>query len=178
MSSKRDNDFPAVSIGRTSGARLQQQASAAHEAHPLLSPGRNSPTPSEQGSIGATGSGSGATLIVNGGPKYVPYTPRQRVTATAATTGMTVHPPSPQQHQGDATSKLQLMHLKAAAQGLGVDSGTLGWSILEKLVVDIEISEEWTEVWNVITTGKVCYNFYQAFYQLKFCEYRRRCCCP
>jgi hypothetical protein len=107
----------------------------------------------------------------------VPYTPRQRVTATAATT-MTVHPPSPQQHQGDATSKLQLMHLKAAAQGLGVDSGTLGWSILEKLVVDIETSEEWTEVWNVITTGKVCYNFCQAFYQLKFCEYRRRCCCP
>ena len=178
MSSKRDNDFPAVSIGRTSGARLQQQASAAHEAHPLLSPGRNSPTPSEQSSIGATGSGSGATLIVNGGPKYVPYTPRQRVTATAATTGMTVHPPSPQQYQGDATSKLQLMHLKAAVQGLGVDSGTLGWSILEKLVVDIEISEEWTEVWNVITTGKVCYNFCQAFHQLKFCEYRRRCCCP
>jgi hypothetical protein len=54
------------------------------------------------------------------------------------------------------------MHLKAAAQGLGVDSGTLGWSILEKLVVDIEISEEWTEVWNVITTAKVSYNFYQA----------------
>ncbi|KIM38306.1 hypothetical protein M413DRAFT_447811 [Hebeloma cylindrosporum] len=153
MSSKRDNDFPAVSIGRTSGARLQQ-ASAAHEAHPLLSPGRNSPTPSEQGSIGGPSSGNGATLVVNGGAKYVPYTPRQRVTATAATTGTTVHPSSPQHHQGDATSKLQLMHLKAAAQGLGVDSGCLGWSILEKLVVDVEISEEWTEVWNVITTGK------------------------
>ena len=146
--------------------------------HPLLSLGWNSPTQSEQGSIGATGSGSSATLIINGSPKYVPYTPRQCITTTAATTGMTVHPPSLQQHQGYATSKLQLMHLKVAVQGLSVDSGTLGWSILEKLVMDIEISEEWTEVWNVITTGKVCYNFCQVLYQLKFCEYRQCCCCP
>ncbi|KDR67748.1 hypothetical protein GALMADRAFT_258040 [Galerina marginata CBS 339.88] len=152
MSLRRETDFPATSIGRSSGARLQQ-ASAAHEAHPLLSPGPSSPTPSEQTAAG-TISGAGATLIVNGGPKYVPYTPRQRVTPTAATTGTTVHPSSPPQHQGDATSKLQLMHLKAAAQAIGLDSGTLGWSILERLVVDVEISEEWTEVWSAITSGK------------------------
>jgi len=66
-----------------------------------------------------------------------------------------VHPPSPQYQTGDATSKLQLMHLKAAAQALGLDSGTLGWGILEKLVSDAEGNEEWTEVWNAITSGKV-----------------------
>ncbi|KAF8963394.1 hypothetical protein BDZ97DRAFT_1820620 [Flammula alnicola] len=152
MAVKRGDEFPATSIGRTSGARLQQ-ASAAHEAHPLLSPGPSSPTPSEQGHAGST-SGNGATPGSIESPRYVPYTPRQRVTPTAATTGTTVHPPSPQQHQGDATSKLQLMHLKAAAQSIGLDSGTLGWSILEKLVLDLEINEEWVEVWSAITSGK------------------------
>ncbi|KAF9482648.1 hypothetical protein BDN70DRAFT_874835 [Pholiota conissans] len=150
MQSKRDGEFPVTSIGRSSGARLQ--ASVAHEAHPLLSPGPSSP-PTDQGAAGLN-SGSGATLSTPGGPRYVPYTPRQRVSATAATTGTTVHPPSPQQHQGDATSKLQVMHLKAAAQSIGLDSGTLGWSILEKLVLEPEVSEEWIEVWSAITSGK------------------------
>ena len=148
MTSKRDNDFPATSIGRTSGLRLQQTA---HEAHPLSLPGRPaSPEPSESS---GTISG-GATLSINGNPKYVPYTPRQRVAPTSATTA-TAHPPSPQQHQGDATSKLQLMHLKAAAQNIGLDSGTLGWSILEKLVLDCDHSEEWAEIYSAITSSKV-----------------------
>lgn len=150
MTSRRGNDFPVTSIGRSSGARIQL-ASAAHEAHPLLSPGP-SPTPASEQAAG----GAGATLSTNGGPRYVPYTPRQRVTPTSATTGTTVHPPSPQQHQGDATSKLQIMHLKAAAQSIGLDSGTLGWAILEKLVLEPEVSEEWVEVWSAITSGKVC----------------------
>jgi len=147
MSTRRENDFPATSIGRTSGARVQ-------EAHPLLSPRPGSPAPSEHGSLTGSSAG-GATLSVNGTTRYVPYTPRQRVTPTSATTGTTVHPPSPQYQTGDATSKLQLMHLKAAAQALGLDSGTLGWGILEKLVSDAEGNEEWTEVWNAITSGKV-----------------------
>ena len=141
MTSKRENEFPATSIGRSAGIRLQ---AAVHEAHPLSSPKPPSPAPSESGPI------SGATL---GNPKYVPYTPRQRVAPTSATTA-TVHPPSPQQ-QGDATSKLQLMHLKAAAQNIGLDSGTLGWSILEKLVLDCDYSEEWMEIYNAITYSKV-----------------------
>lgn len=153
MLSKRDSEFPVTSIGRSSGARLQQ-ASAAHEAHPLLSPGPSlSPTSDQETAMASLG--GGATLSTAGGPRYVPYTPRQRVSATSATTGTTVHPPSPQQHQGDATSKLQVMHLKAAAQSIGLDSGTLGWSILEKLVLDPEVSEEWIEVWSAITSGKV-----------------------
>ncbi|KAF5316222.1 hypothetical protein D9619_006641 [Psilocybe cf. subviscida] len=140
MSINRESGFPSTSIGRSSGSRITQQTSTAHDTHPLLAPGPASPASEASGSTSP-----------NTGPKYVPYTPRQRVTPTAATTGTTVHPASPQQ-QGDATSKLQLMHLKAAAQGIGLDSGTLGWSILEKLVNDD--GEEWQEVWAAITAGK------------------------
>ena len=156
MTSKRENEFPATSIGRSSGIRLQ---AAVHEPHPLSLPRPASPAPSESGPISA-----GATLSVNGNPKYVPYTPRQRVAPTSATTA-TVHPPSPQQ-QGDATSKLQLMHLKAAAQNIGLDSGTLGWSILEKLVLDCDYSEEWTEIYHAITSSKVYIYIYPLY--LKF----------
>ncbi|EAU84140.2 hypothetical protein CC1G_08681 [Coprinopsis cinerea okayama7 len=78
--------------------------------------------------------------------KYVPYTPRQRGTP-AATTTTTVHPTSPGQTNINATTKLQLMHLKAAAQNVGLDSSTIGWAILEKLQED----DEWAEI---LTTGK------------------------
>ena len=163
MASKRENEFPATSIGRSSGIRLQP---AVHEPHPL-SPRPASPAPSESGPISG-----GATL---GNPKYVPYTPRQRVAPTSATTA-TVHPPSPQQ-QGDATSKLQLMHLKAAAQNIGLDSGTLGWSILEKLVLDCDYSEEWMEIYHAITSSKV-YSLLllilEILIDLTFFEERRR----
>ena len=151
MTSRRENDFPATSIGRTAGFRLQ--TAAAHEAHPLSLPRTVSPVPSDPGAIPGS---SGATLSINGNPKYVPYTPRQRVAPTSATTTI-AHPPSPQQHQGDATSKLQLVHMKAAAQNIGLDSGTLGWSILEKLVLDCDCSEEWTEIYSAITSSKVLF---------------------
>ena len=39
-------------------------------------------------------------------------------------------------------SKLQLMHLKVAMQNIGLDSETLGWLILEKLVLDCDYSDE------------------------------------
>ncbi|TFK39557.1 hypothetical protein BDQ12DRAFT_682001 [Crucibulum laeve] len=126
--------FPATSIGRSQGARLQQTAS--HEAHPLLSGSTSPSSPGQESN-----------------PKYLPYTPRQRLAPTSATT-TTVHLSSPQQHQGDATSKLQLMNLKAAAQNVGLDTGTVGWTILEKLVVEIEHGEEWSDIWNAITSGK------------------------
>ena len=86
-------------------------------------------------------------------PRYVPYTPRQRVTPTAAT--YYGYDRSRFTHHRDATSKLQLMHLKAAVQIIGLDSGTLGWAMLEKLVLDVEVSDEWTEIWNAIASGKV-----------------------
>ncbi|KAF9525927.1 hypothetical protein CPB83DRAFT_817737 [Crepidotus variabilis] len=147
MSVRRENSFPATSIGRTSGVKLQ--ASSGVDAHPLLSPRPPSPALSEQGSIT-----EGGPLNSGSAPRYRPYTPRQRITPTAATTGTTVHPPSPSHLAGDATSKLQVMHLKAAAQMIGLDSGTLGWAILETLVQDVDSSEGWVDVWNALTTGK------------------------
>jgi hypothetical protein len=142
MASKRDHLFPSTSIGRAQGSRLQRVDS--HDsltAHPLLTTNRpSSPAPDQ---------------IINGAPRYVPYTPRQRVTPTATTFGTTVHPPSPQQQQGDATNKLQLMNLKAAVQNVGLDTGSIGWAILEKLVSENDAAE-WVELWTTVTSGKVC----------------------
>ena len=145
MNTQRDRSFPATSIGRSSGARVQQ--ASVHDAHPLLSPGPTSTT-SPPSSDSA-----------NGAPKYLPYTPRQRVAAAATTTGTIVHPPPSPLNPGNATTKLQLMHLKAAAQNLGLDTSTIGWGILEKLVGFNE-GEEWSEVWGLLTSGKVRATYY------------------
>ncbi|KAG6841197.1 hypothetical protein C0991_000994 [Blastosporella zonata] len=140
--SERDRLFPATSIGRTGGSRLQRVPSNdALAAHPLLSPNHSS--------------GDSGSSPTTPGPRYVPYTPRQRVSPTSATTGTTIHPPSPQHQQENATSKLQLVNLKAAAQNIGLDTGSVGWAILEKLVQESDHHDtEWTEVWTAITTGK------------------------
>jgi hypothetical protein len=144
----RDSQFPSTSIGRAQGSSMLNAAS--HEnisAHPLLSPNNpSSPT------LSTTNLTSGQL------PKYVPYTPRQRPTPTSATT--TSISASQQVHgeaTSTATSKLQLMNLKAAAQGIGLDTGTVGWSILERLVMcESEVGGEWGEIWAGITSGKVC----------------------
>jgi hypothetical protein len=51
------------------------------------------------------------------------------------------------------------VNLRAAAQGLGLDMGSVGWAILERLVglttVGGEDEEGWREVWNAVVTGKV-----------------------
>lgn len=143
MTTRREGNFPAVSIGRVQGAYIARTGSRDNLAtHPLLSSGPStlspSPTPESQSSSV---------------PKYVPYTPRQRL----PTTSTTAQPPvsvSPQ-HQltGGATSKLQLMNLKAAAQDIGLDTACLGWAILEKLSHDGE-TEEWADIWGAITKGK------------------------
>lgn len=64
---------------------------------------------------------------------------------------------SPQQQtfHGDATSKLQLMNLKAAAQKGGLDASSTGWAILEKLGTEADHGLEWNEIWNAISVGKV-----------------------
>ncbi|KAJ7594616.1 hypothetical protein C8J56DRAFT_927206 [Mycena floridula] len=138
MSSRRD--FPSASIGRTQG-RLTSNPS--HEslnlAHPLLSPNNSLSSPDTARS-------------------YVPYTPRQRVpTPAATTTGTTLALPSVSSSasQPDATSKLQLMNLKAATQNVGLDAGSVGWAILEKLVSgETDNHAEWTEIWSIVTSGK------------------------
>ncbi|KAF7329907.1 VPS9 domain-containing protein [Mycena kentingensis (nom. inval.)] len=55
-------------------------------------------------------------------------------------------------HQPSATSKLQMVNLKAAAQNVGLDTGSFGWAILEKLVASE--GGEWTEVWSALAVGK------------------------
>jgi hypothetical protein len=87
------------------------------------------------------------------------------------TPGTLIHPPSPQHHQpaggDDATTKLQLTNAKAEAQNVGLDTHTggsegpsVGWAMLEKIVCESETGEVWTEIWNAITAGKVCHDFY------------------
>lgn len=137
MASKRDHQFPSTSIGRSQGARLHRVDS--HDslaAHPLLTSNRpSSPLPDQ---------------LTNGAPRYVPYTPRQRVTPAAATA-------SPQQQQGDAMSKLHLINMKAAAQNLGLHTASAGWAILEKLTSETDAqTPEWADIWAAVTSGKVC----------------------
>lgn len=143
MTTRREGNFPAISIGRVQGASIARTGSRDNLAtHPLLSSG--SSTLSLSSTLETQSSST---------PKYVPYTPRQRL----ATTSTTAQPPvsvSPQhQPTGGATSKLQLMNLKAAAQGIGLDTACLGWAMLEKLSQDGE-TEEWAEIWGAITKGK------------------------
>ncbi|KAG1806017.1 hypothetical protein EV424DRAFT_1428717 [Suillus variegatus] len=143
MTTRREAHFHAVSIGRVQGASIARISSRDNLAtHPLLSssPSTLSPSPTPEAQSSSI-------------PKYVPYTPRQRL----PTTSTTAQPPvsvSPQ-HQltGGATSKLQLMNLKAAAQDIGLDAACLGWVMLEKLSQDGE-TEEWAEIWGAITKGK------------------------
>lgn len=155
MAEKRDNLFPSGSIGRIHGSQLQRASSPSPSltrepltAHPLLSP-----TPS---STAVNTTGSAEVHGVSTAPRYVPYTPRHRT--AAATTGTSLQSSvtvSPQQQNGGATSKLQLMNLKAGAQSVGLDTGSVGWEILEKLVGEHDHSPDWNDIWTALTTGKV-----------------------
>lgn len=132
-----------MSIGRAQGSRLQRVDS--HDslnAHPLISSNRpSSPSPDH-------------AVDGHSVPRYVPYTPRQRVAPMGGNVGPIVHPPSPQQSQGDAATRLQMMNLRAAVQSVGLDTGTIGWGILEKLALEGEAAE-WAELWAAVTSGKV-----------------------
>ncbi|RDX50836.1 hypothetical protein OH76DRAFT_1481912 [Lentinus brumalis] len=153
---RRDALFPVGSIGR-SGATVARNAS--HEsltAHPLLSPPPGpasfSPSSSPSTSTSAVASETSAAIPA---PKYVPYTPRQRGAISPATTtpatGTTAHPTPPDR---DAANRLQLMHLKAAAQKAGLDAASTGWVMLEKFALEAERTAEWNELWSAVTEGK------------------------
>ncbi|KAJ8516880.1 hypothetical protein ONZ45_g5866 [Pleurotus djamor] len=138
--SNRDALFPATSIGRVPRTPSHESLTT----HPLLAPSSPQHDPNSTPTISSP---------------YVPYTPRQRVSPSSTTTGTTVQSPvvtasPPHQHQGDATSKLQLMNLKAAAQNMGLDTTSVGWLILDTLVGEADNGPEWNEVWNAITNGK------------------------
>jgi hypothetical protein len=53
-------------------------------------------------------------------------------------------------------SAITTKSLKAAAQALGVESGSTGWAILERLVSAGAGEEgEWGDIWRVLGSGKV-----------------------
>ncbi|KAJ3743541.1 hypothetical protein DFH05DRAFT_1226386 [Lentinula detonsa] len=148
-------------------------------AHPLLSPsstGSALSSPSGSGST-TTVSNSAATTWDNGYSSnnlgYVPYTrtPRHKPSPASPThptphvshsssnpspsvivTPATSSSSSSSANHLDATTKLQLMNLKAAAQALGLDAGTVGWVILEALAG--EHGTEWDAIWDTLSTGK------------------------
>jgi hypothetical protein len=154
MSLKRDSMLPGA-LGRPQGLQpgSRNVSSDSLTAHPLLSP-------SNPVSVVASTDASST----HSPPRYVPYTPRQRTTpASAATTGTTITQSSAsvsvsvpaQQHTGDARSKLQHMNLKAAAQSIGLDTGSVGWAILDKLSSETDHGTEWSQIWEAVTIGKV-----------------------
>lgn len=165
MTVKREA-FPASSIGRSSSSSLNViQRTDSHDsvsAHPLLSPTPGSPP---------VGSNSEASST----PRYVPYTPRQRPVASSTHSAVSVSAQQSQmQSQTTATGQLQLMNLKSAAQGIGIDNGSVGWMMLERLVADGD-KEEWADIWSALTTGKVVFLSIKLAYaaeikfRLQFC---------
>lgn len=166
MSAPRESRFPASSIGRASGAAMHRSPSpspslttASREsltAHPLLSPSHSPPPPVSISTMQPISTADASNSSPTASARYATYTPRHRTAATTSTTlqgGVTVPP----QHQQGATSKLQLMNLKAYAQSVGLETGSVGWEMLERLTADHEHGLEWTEIWNALTAGKVCH---------------------
>lgn len=160
---KRDTLFLPGSIGRSQGGLTRTASHESLTAHPLLSPALAGSSSSSVSS--ASGSAADTNAAAGSAPRYVPYTPRQRV-VTSGTTGTAVQStvqaaPQQQSFHGDATSKLQLMNLKAAAQKGGLDSASTGWAILEKLGTETDHGPEWNNIWSAISVGKVSTTFMQ-----------------
>ena len=158
MSSRRDDLFPSGSIGRAQGSLIQRIPSPspsltreALTAHPLLSP-----TPASA-SVDAAAPTSDTQDTSPQGTRYATYTPRHRTAPTTGTTLQSSLSVSPQQQSGGspAANKLQLMNLKAGAQSIGLETSSVGWEILEKLIAEHDNNPEWTDVWNVLIGGKV-----------------------
>jgi hypothetical protein len=155
----RDSLFPATSIGRSQGQHIQRSVSPSPSlrepltTHPLLSP-----SPSTNISPTTTSPPESNTSQYPATARYVPYIPKHRV-SSIATTGMTNHSPlsvpTQQPNHGDATSKLQVMNLKAVTQNIGLDVSSVGWAVLEKLIHETDYSPEWNEIWHALSIDKV-----------------------
>lgn len=156
--SKRNSLHPAVSIARSHGNLIRTSSHESLTAHPLLSPTLPGSSSSSVSSTSTTAVEAHPTQAA--ATRYVPYTPRQRAQPTSTATGLTIQStvqasPQPHSSQGDATTKLQLMNLKAAAQKGGLDSASTGWALLEKLGTETDHSAEWNAIWDAISVGKV-----------------------
>lgn len=162
MSSRRDDLFPSGSIGRSQGLLIQRTPSPAPSltretltAHPLFSPSPSSaPVPNSTAPTSDTQDASSQAT------RYATYTPRHRTAPTTGTTLQSSLSVSPQQQPGGspAATQLQLMNLKAYAQSIGLESNSLGWEILEKLVAEHDNNQEWGDIWTALTIGKVLYS--------------------
>lgn len=99
-------------------------------------------------------------------PRYVPYTPRQRSSPVPKTTHAT-HGHT----ETTASTSRSLIDLKASAKAIGLDAGTIGLAILERLVVGSgttsRVEDEWAEIWESVTNGKVCNSLYIVYIILK-----------
>ena len=64
---------------------------------------------------------------------------------------------SPHAHREAIGASEKVQALKTAAHGLGVEAGSIGWTMLERLVgLDVEgDGEEWADIWSVLGAGKV-----------------------
>jgi hypothetical protein len=160
MSSRRDDLFPSGSIGRSQGSFIQRTPSPAPSltretltAHPLFSPSPSSAAPVTS----STAPTSDVQDASAPGTRYATYTPRHRTAPTTGTTLQSSLSVSPQQQPGGsaAATKLQLMNLKAYAQSIGLETNSLGWEILEKLVAEHDNNPEWADIWTALTFGKV-----------------------
>jgi len=47
------------------------------------------------------------------------------------------------------------MNLKAAAQNIGLDTLSVGWAMLEKLIHESDHSPEWNEIWHALSIDRV-----------------------
>ena len=180
MTNRREDLFPSGSIGRSQGLFIQRTPSPAPSltrepltAHPLFSP-----SPSSAPVTNSTAPTSDAQDASAPGTRYATYTPRHRTAPTTGTTLQSSLSVSPQQQQpggSAAATKLQLMNLKAYAQSIGLETNSLGWEILEKLVAEHDNNPDWADLWTALTIGKVLVvSHYQRQSSSMFAYFRLR----
>lgn len=145
------------SLGRVQGRTLTRDSNTTRDpltSHPLLSPPPTVVTPSPAPDQAKPSSETAA----NESPKYVPYTPRHRVSTSqvtsqaSAVTAQSSSPPS-LSTAGGATPQLQLQNLKAACANAQLSTGSIGWAICEKLYQEGE-SPEWEDIWSAVINNK------------------------
>jgi hypothetical protein len=152
-------DAPLVSsLGRVQGTEISRTNSRESlTSHPLLSPPPGAV--SSANAVTATSDTKASTLkppdspTNTNSPKYVPYTPRHRVSTSQVTAQFS--PASLGTTGGGATPQLQLQNLKSAAQNALLNSNSVGWAICEKLYQEGE-SSEWEDIWSAVIQNKVC----------------------
>ena len=134
----KEHLFPIASFSRATGkvpAResLPERESPLH--HPLLSPVSPSPP---------------TTTAATASSAYVPYTPRQQRQVASSSPLL---PETPFASTATTTTAA-VAGWKTAAEALGLNSDTVGWTILHKLVETDNTGSEWDDLWATLQSGK------------------------